>query len=199
MQTKELAKKITEDLWWVFKRDSWVIAMSSILIVKYTATISDQDLFNFLEKGCLSYLILIPFPLMTVIILSHICTQGQKRLKPTESRNKVRVLYAAGTIVVIVAHAVTIYVTSVMIFYSTPIVDKEKLEFWYGVEVVYGLIFTPVFDWYFFRRFIPKKFTNEVRNVEETWYCNILNAPKKNLIVSALGFFILVVILEILC
>ena len=200
MKIKELGKKAAEDLWWIFKRDSWIIAITSIMVGKYTDVIPTQNLINFLEKGCLPYIIFIPLPILTVIILSHICTQGQNKLKPTSSRRTVQALYAAGTIVVLFAHVVTIHVSAMMLFYKTPMTpNNATLDFWYQVEIVYALVFTPLFDWYVFRRIIPNAFSDEKKDMKETWYCHILNIPRKNLIASALGFFILVVLLEIVC
>lgn len=200
MKTKGLAKKVVEDLWWIFKRDSWIIAMTSILFEKYTDVIPAQNLMNFLEKGCLPYMIFIPLPILTIIILSHICTQGQKKLKPTSSRPQVQALYAAGTSTILFAHMVTIIVFSLMLFHKTyQMPNSTTLNFWLSMEVVYALGFTPFFDWYIFRRIIPNVFSDEKKDMKETWYCHILNIPRKNLIPSTLGFFILVVLLEIAC
>lgn len=200
MKIKELPKKVVEDLWWILKRDSWIIGVMSILLGKYADVIPSQNLINFLENGCLPYLILIPLPILAVIILSHICTLGQKKLKPTSSRSTVQALYAAGTSVVLFAHVVTLHVLAMTLFFKTSLIPgNPSLDFWESVEIVYALVFTPVFDWYVFRRLIPNAFSDEEKGMKETWYCHILNIPRKNMIASTLGFFILVVLLEIHC
>lgn len=200
MKPKGLAMRVVDDLWWIFKRDSWVIAVTAMLFGKYTDVIPTQNLINFLEKGCLPYMIFIPLPILTVIILSHICTQGQKKLKSTSSRPRVQALYAAGTSTILFAHMITIIVFSLMLFHKTyPMPHSITLDFWLSVEIAYALGFTPFFDWYVFRCVIPNAFSDEKKDMKELWYCHILNIPRKNLIPSTLCFFILVVLLEIAC
>lgn len=200
MKIKSLTNKVAENLWWIFKRDSWIIAMTSIMLGKYTNAVPTQNLINFLEKGCLPYITLIPLPILGVIILSHICAQGQKELKPTSSRRTVQMLYISGVIVILVAHIVTIHVSAMMLFYKTPVMpDNETLDFWHQVEVVYAVFITPFLDWYIFRHIIPKAFSDKQKDMKESRLCHIVNIPRKNLIASALGFLILVVLLEIAC
>lgn len=200
MKHKEFAKKILEDLWWIFKRDSWIIGIMSILFGKYADSIPADNLIKFLVGQCFQYIVLIPMPILAVIILSHVCTLGQKKLNSNTSRRPVQVLYIAGTVVVLFAHVITIHVFSIMLFYkpyNTPL--NATQNFWLQAEFAYSLVFTPIFDWYIFRKVIPKKFSNENKDMKEIWYCDILNIPRKNMIPTTLGFFMLVVLLEILC
>lgn len=200
MAVKELLKKVGIELWWIFKRDSWVVAVTAILFGIYASVVPSQNLIKFLEKGCLQYLILIPLPILAIIIYSHICALGQKKYKPDAPRRKIQFLYVVGVLAILIAHVITIRVFAMSLFFKIPEMPiNPTLDFWEFIDVIYGVIFTPALDWFIFRFVIPKAFSDEKKDMKEKWFCRIVSIPGRNMVASALVFFFMVVIIEIIC
>lgn len=190
------------EFYWVIRRHMWLLPVTTIILGKYSQVIPQKDIVNFLEKGCFPNIVILPFVVVLIFILSHICEDlGDRRIRrrPFLLFIAVAALYFLGIIFEIVADWINIGVFSIMLFPHSgllPInVNAEQLQVF--EEYWYGLFLVPVLDYFIFRVIISRSLVS--REIREQKLCSTLSKLQRNFIWCSICFLMIVISLQVIC